>query len=445
LEAKAHFDSPMQETFVRIAAGDGEIYLDLGDAAWRAVRVNRQGWELVASESLPIRFRRSKGMRALPPPDRAGTLEDLRKAFALSSDQEQFVLLMGVLAGFFSPLGPFCVLCLHGEQGSGKSTYSRMIRSLIDPCQAPLRSAPREEHDLAINASGNWVVALNNLSLLPQWLSDALCRLSTGGGFGTRELYSNDEETVFDYMRPVILNGIEDLATRADLLDRSVLLRLPPILDAARKTESKIWADFERTRSRLLGAILNALSEAMRLKAKAEIQPADLPRMADFALHAEAFCRGLGFKPDEFMEALRANNRESVATAMESNRVASTLLSFMEQRKTEWEGTAQELLDALSEHNQAAAASKNWPKSPQGLSGAVRRAQSNLRRLGVEINFSREPGGGSRRIITITMAPPNGRDSSSQASQASQASQNNGQNGQCDAPSNPSRDRRYVS
>jgi hypothetical protein len=49
-------------------------------------------------------------------------------------------------------------------------------------------------------------VALDNLSDIKPWLSDCLCRLSTGGGFSTRTLFENDEETIFNATRPVILN-----------------------------------------------------------------------------------------------------------------------------------------------------------------------------------------------------------------------------------------------
>jgi putative DNA primase/helicase len=77
---------------------------------------------------------------------------------------------------------PHPVLVLQGEQGSGKSTASRMIKGLIDPGVAPIRSAPSSPRDLAVGAEGNWIVPVDNLSGVPPWLSDAWCRLSTGAG-----------------------------------------------------------------------------------------------------------------------------------------------------------------------------------------------------------------------------------------------------------------------
>src|SRR5438034_11429068 len=134
----------------------------------------------------------------------------------------------------FRPRGPYPVLGFHGEQGSGKSTRARIVRSLIDPHSVPLRCEPKEARDLMIAATNAWCIALDNLSYLPAWLSDALCRLATGGGFGTRELYSDADEVLFEAQRPVILNGIEELATRGDLLDRAIILYTPQIAEIGR-------------------------------------------------------------------------------------------------------------------------------------------------------------------------------------------------------------------
>ena len=122
------------------------------------------------------------------------------------------------------PQGPYPVLILQGEQGSAKTTIERMLRALVDPSTAPLRTTPRNEHDLYIAATNTWVLAFDNISNLQPWLSDALCRLSTGGGFTTRTLYENREQELFDAMRPVILNGISDVATRPDLFDLTPFL-----------------------------------------------------------------------------------------------------------------------------------------------------------------------------------------------------------------------------
>ena len=169
-----------------------------------------------------------------------------------ADDDEQWMLLVEWLIGTFHPRGPYPVLALHGHQGSAKSTTSRVLRALVDPNTTPLRAEPRDAHDLIIAASNGWVVNLDNLSHLPIWLSDAICRLSTGGGFSTRELCSDADETLFDATRPVILNGIEELAVRGDLLDRALLLYLPEIPKDLRKREAVLWQQFEEVRPKVL-------------------------------------------------------------------------------------------------------------------------------------------------------------------------------------------------
>src|SRR5262249_27005841 len=86
--------------------------------------------------------------------------------------------------------------------------------------------------DVMIAAANGWCLPFDNVSHLTGWLSDAICRLSTGGGFSTRELYSDDQEKLFEATRPVIINGIDGLVVRGDLADRAITLFLPTIPEA---------------------------------------------------------------------------------------------------------------------------------------------------------------------------------------------------------------------
>ena len=135
--------------------------------------------------------------------------------------------------------------------------------------RAPLRRPPREERDLMIAAANGWVVGYDNLSGIPVLLSDAICTLATGAGFSTRELYTDADEKLFDATRPVLLNGIDDLATHGDLLDRCLCLTLTPIDDELRLEEEELWPRFEEVRSRpVLGALLDAVVMALHKRAR---------------------------------------------------------------------------------------------------------------------------------------------------------------------------------
>src|SRR5262249_26315289 len=146
---------------------------------------------------------------------------------------------------------------------------------------APLRAEPSNVRDLMISAHNAWCLGFDNLSSLSNQLSDALCRLSTGGGFSTRELYTNDGEKIFEGMRPVLLNGIDICIGRTDLLDRAIGLSLPVIGEETRQTEARFWEGFEAVQPHILGSLFDAVACALRRLP--EVQLPDLPRMADFA------------------------------------------------------------------------------------------------------------------------------------------------------------------
>ena len=290
------------------------------------------------------------------------------------------------------------MIVLSGEQGSAKSTFSAILRALLDPNTAPLRALPREDRDLFIAASNGHVLAFDNVSGLPAWISDTLCRLATGGGFAVRQLYTDQDEVLFDAARPVILNGIEDIVTRPDLADRAVFLTLEPIPEERRRPEAELWAAFEAERPRILGVLLDAVVEG--LKRLPETRLEKLPRMADFALWATA-CETALWPAGTFWSAYCGNRDEAVEGVIDADPIAAAVRAVMATR-TEWTGTASDLLGALAEvAGERVAKSKTWPDSPRALAGRLRRAATFLRKIGIEIGFERE-GRARTRIIHIT-------------------------------------------
>jgi hypothetical protein len=406
LEARASYDGAERAVSLRVAEAGGALHLDLADAGWRSVAVTRDGWAVgtvgtvgtLGCEIIPPLFRRPRGMMPLPEPAPGGDLGELRK-FVNVAD-EDWTLVVPWLVQALRPRGPYPVLCLYGEQGAAKSTTAKVLRSLIDPNAAPLRSQPRDERDLVIAASNSWVVALDNLSHLEPWVSDALCRLSTGGGFGTRELYSDDEEVIFDAQRPIIINGIEDLASRGDLLDRSLLLRLPRIEDGGRRTEESFWREFEAARPRLLGALLDAASGALARQPRVRL--ARLPRMADFGVLGVAVERALGWKKDSFLGAYAGNRDDAAVAALESSLIYPALENFITTRQArKWEGQCQDLLEELTRYAGDRSRSRYWPTSARGLSGQLRRLAPSLRKVGIFVTFDQTGGSNSKKIVRV--------------------------------------------
>jgi hypothetical protein len=401
IEAKVHFDAPERVVHVRIGGLDGRLYLDLCDERWRAVEIDDNGWRVV--DKPVLRFRRSAGMQALPTPVLGGSIDTLR-SFVNIKTNDDFVLAVSWLLACLRDCGPYPVLALSGEQGSAKSTFSAMLRALLDPNTAPLRALPRDDRNLFIAASNAHVLVFDNVSGLAAWFSDTLCRLATGGGFAVRQLYTDQDEVLFDAARPVILNGIEDIVTRPDLADRAVFLTLEPIREERRRPEQELWDAFEVERPRILGALLDAVVEGLKRLPKTRLPK--LPRMADFALWATA-CETAFWPVGTFWAAYCGNRDEVVDGIIDADPVAAALRVVMATKQTEWTGTASELLDLLTKAvDERVAKAKTWPGSPRALAGRLRLAATFLRQAGIEISFKKEGRTRTRIIRVITVPTP---------------------------------------
>lgn len=379
-----------REVNVRIAEHAGAIYLDLCNKEWRQIEIAENGWGLIESKDSPVRFRRAGGMLALPEPLRGGELSELRELLNLpAEDSDNWPLILGWLVATFKPCNPagfdYPVLAIHGEQGSAKSTACRLLRRLIDPNKADLRATPKDERDLAIAAEHGRVLGFDNLTYLSDSLSNALCRMATGGGFATRELFTDEGEIIFDSQRPVILNGIAEVVSKSDLLDRAILIYLPQIERNARKLRRVIDRKFVAAQPRILGALLTAVSKGLQ-KLKQGVTLDELPRMADFAEWVTACEPGLGLDEGQFIKAYTKNEAKANSLAIEASPVGQAIIAFIETGG-DWIGSMGELLKALNvrlEANQEDPKKKNgWPKSPRGLGAKLKEIAPNLRRSGM--------------------------------------------------------------
>lgn len=393
----AMYDGPECEVHTRVAPHEGEIWIDLADAEGRAVRVTRNGWRVERGD-LRVRFIRRQGMLALPAPVVGGRIEDLRALVNLPED-DQWILAVSWLVGAFRPGHPFTLLNVTGEQGCAKSTLCKMLRSLIDPSKPILRRPPTDDRDLMIASNNSWLVGYDNISSIRNHLSDSLCTLATGGGFATRLLYANDDEQIFDVIRPVIVNGIEDAVTRPDLLDRSINLHLPVIPPEQRRDEDELWAEFNRLRPGIFGALLDAV--CMALRCIATVRLPSKPRMADFAMWVTAAESSLPWEPGRFLSAYERNRGESNALALESCPIGPTVLALMSNTSL-WEGTATNLLHCLcGVADEQAKNQDGWPRTPKGVAGQLRRIAPNLRANGIYVSYFEPAGHEKRRLIRL--------------------------------------------
>jgi hypothetical protein len=374
-EMKAMTSDTERKVYLRVASHSGDLYVDLCDRDWHAIRVTGANWQIV--QSPPVRFRRTHGMLPLPFPERGTSVGTLRP-FLNVKDENDFTLVVAFILAALRDRGPYPVLGLIGEQGTAKSTFARILRSLIDPSSVPLTTLPPSSRDLFIAANNAHLLSFENISKLSNRLSDDLCRLATGGGYRIRKLYENADEALFDATRPIVLNGITNFIVRGDLQDRSIVLPLPPI--TSRITESELYADFERQRAGIFGALLDLLVHGARMLPETRL--ADAPRMADFATWAVA-C-GL----NTFEAAYAANRANAIAVMLEHDVLAQALRATVQD---EWVGTASQLLDVLGPATKIANA--------KALSEELARLAPMLRTVGIDVTQGERTN--ERRIVRI--------------------------------------------
>ena len=302
------------------------------------------------------------------------------------------------------PQGPFPVLVLLGEHGTAKTTLMTVLRSLVDPHSSPKRPLPKSVRDLFISACSSGMLAFDNVSVISPEMSDALCQISTGGGYATRTLYSDKDETILEAKRPLILNGIDEVVTRPDLADRALFLTLAPIPEDQRKTEAEFWTDFEVARPKILGAMFDALAEG--LKRQPSIRLPEMPRMADFAKWAAA-CETAFWPAGSVLTAYKLNRAEVVETVLDGDTVASAVRAHfdVQPEPKAWSGTASELLVALNEVvPDQSKREKNWPTNARALSSRLRRVAPLLRKIHIDIEFVKEGKARSRMIYIASTA-----------------------------------------
>lgn len=369
-----------REVHLRLCAQGDTLYYDLADKSGRVVRLRAQGWDIL--DSSPVRFIRPKGIKAQVEPRRGGNLSLLRPL--VNVRDADFPLLLAWICAFFQPHGDRPHLSLNSGQGTAKSTLVNFLCSLLDPNGTKSRSQPKEERDLMIAGKANALLAFDNLSHLPIWLSDSLCRFTSGAGFATRRNYTDDEEELFALRRPVIFNSITEVATRPDLLDHVVQLELPIIEGNGRRTKEDVDAHFEEQRGLILGAIFDAVCAG--LQNRSNVQVAELPRMADFALWIAACAPALGVTADSLLDAYATNRAELLAQAAASSTFISRLCIWLHRQDehengVRFDGTTTELFDYVSEFWKHSPNPKgsDWPQSAIAFGRALANLEPVLR------------------------------------------------------------------
>jgi hypothetical protein len=427
LGSKAEWDGQERYLDIRVNKDKGKpltIYYDLVNTKWEIVEVTPNNWSIKkhATEA-PTLFRRYPSLVAQVypaesksyPPD---IFDQFFSLINIKDVDDVKLLLKCYIISLFIPEISKVVLIVHGSQGAAKTAFQWLIKLLVDPCpgklgKPSLLSPPTTKEDFRQQMLHNYVVYYDNTRYVKYWLSDCLCRASTGTFDSKRALYTNDDDFMYEFLRPAGLNGVNLTANQADLLDRSILVQLMRIDPKKRRDfEEEIMAAFEKLRPQLLAYIFDILVKVLRMKKEGGIKLNEKNRMADWEIWAEMISRSMGYKPKRFVKAYNANRKLAVGQVLETSPIAAVVIGLMEnleEGQFRWEGTYTELLGRLEEIavilNINSARDKNWPKAAHVLSAKLNEIKVDLADVGIIIS-ERKHSGATPRKITIEKEAP---------------------------------------
>ena len=390
LSASAKFDNPETVSLsTRVAAHGGSFWYDLSNPRWQNVEISADGWAI--RDNPPLLFSRYKHQAAQAMPQPGGEIRKLLNYIPLKAQQTLF---LSWLVSCFAPGIPHPMPIFFGEKGAAKSTTCEFLKALIDPSALGTLTLQSDSRALAVNLQQHWFLPFDNVSFINGEVSDTLCRAITGSGIQQRKLFTNADDTIFTFMRCLAINGINNVATRSDLLDRSILVELERINESDRRELKEVKEAFESDRPAILGGIFDLLASAMKIYPSVKFKTR--PRMADFARWGYAIAEAMeAGKGEEFLAEYAANRDSQNLEAINSDPVATLIVEFMSSRE-QWKGKVSdlysELCDTASDNN-INVRNKSFPSDPTRLSKRLNGIRSNLEGVGITFEKLRASGG----------------------------------------------------
>lgn len=379
IEAMAVYDGECIKLSNRVAEHNGCFYYDLADG--RAVRITKDGWDVI--DNFPILFKRYSHQQRQVEPKRGGDTQRLFRFINVSEELHRLLSLVSAISCLV-PNIPHPIIHPYGDQGAGKTTFFTFFKLLIDPSKMSVIITPRNMEETVQVLEHHYLCMFDNLSAFPDWLSDLLSQACTGGGFSKRKLYTDDESVIYQIQRCIGLNGINLLISRADLMDRTILLHLERIEPSKRKEWRVLIQEFEEERPYILGCFFDVLSKAMGLYPSIKLN--NLPRMADFMRWGVAITKALGYEADDFIQAYQGNIESQNAEIINSNTLAQAVLTFMAD-KNEWSGTVRQAYEEIGKLVTVTKDDKTFPGHSNKLRRHLNRIKANLQDYGIKFKI----------------------------------------------------------
>jgi len=396
----------------RIAMTGDAIYYDLANPDWQAVKISKTGVEIVSlNENTPIFARRQHQHAQVLPKFKRAALGELVQLLRIPSKDRQ--LFMVHLVSMLVEKYPIPIMNILGEQGSNKTTLAKSVKNIVDPSGGNISSIPRNKTELLLHFNNRYLVNFDNVSGFDSETSDIFCRAITGEGQSKRQLYTDQDEVIFNYRRKIVINGIAPTLEFPDYRERSIFYETLPLKDYERLTEEEYNRKFAVLLPYVLGDIFIALHRAMQLYDSVKLELKRLERMADFTIFGECISRALGFPPLTFYETYRERMQFNSIDIRESFPIVSLIDKVMIAESAEkYEDTVSNFykrITSLAQKEQIDVKSKgvNFPQLPNKVKQHLEKLKPNLRNMGFEVevySYNKRDGAYPRgsHLIKIT-------------------------------------------
>jgi hypothetical protein len=393
--------SGTRKLYQRVARTYNGVLIDLGGPDWSAVAASQSGIRVVNPSRPP--FVRGSTASELPLPDYSGTLDELDEFIPTDDVTSLLLVKMWLVTSLIPDIArPLAVII--GVRGSGKTETSRLLQSLVDPQVIPGRHMPRTERDLVIALQSSYVPLFDNVRAISPVQGDVMAQAVTDFGFVVRRLFTDAATQVHAFRRTAIVTGLDVPTSAPDLLSRCLIVEF----SGSRKLRSldRWMARFQATRPRLFGAVLTALSGAMRIVPTLQPVTEVEHRLADWVQWAVAVGLALGRSRDECVAALVEMKYGQHLHSIGAQPIARGVMELM-RPAPEWRGSPTQLYCALEPISKQTALNREpeWPKNVEALSKAVRRVAPELASVGIEVTWG-QFGKYRERFIHITRRLP---------------------------------------
>lgn len=394
-----------QSIRVARAANSSKFYFSLNNADNKAVEISESDWSIVSE---PPFFRRFDHIAEQALPYKNGNFKKIEAFINIDNEDDKNLLLVWIIAQFIPDIEK-PLLAIHGPQGSAKSTLSTIIRMLIDPSRLMLVTFPATTNELVQNLYQNYLPVYDNISKISNSQSDTLCRAVTGGGIQKRKLYTDDKTVTWSFKRGIIINGIDHVLNRPDLLERSISIKTKRVKGSFLPKE-EIFEKYRNDLPDVLGGVFEILSKVLALQAAGAATPSRLPRMAEFARWGFLIAETIGIGGEEFIRVYEKNINSHNEKVVLDNLVTLSLIKLLrDEPKNTWNGSMKALLEELNKVRISIGYEnppKGWPLDPSHLSRELNNFMVNLEGVGIFYENKRTNEGALASIYLKKLPSP---------------------------------------